>query len=208
MGFLLAHFDHHFAGYFTSAAAVALMIILYLIPKKRPLTNTSIYRKRHPLDLRPAFKKPSAFGYILAYGAHSYELFALRTWCFAFLVFLATNVEVSPDLSLITVIVSVITLTGMFSSLIGAHFCLKFGRHKVIAIVGGCAAIMSLIVSLSLKNNFWTVVIFIWFYHSLIMMDSGSLTAGTVEEGDVTDRGALLAVHSMVDLEGELLVVQ
>ena len=64
---------------------------------------------------------------------------------------------------------------------------------------------MSLIVSLSLKNNFWTVVIFIWFYHSLIMMDSGSLTAGTVEEGDATDRGALLAVHSMVGFGGGAL---
>ena len=34
------------------------------------------------------------------------------------------------------------------------------------------------------------------------MLDSGALTTGTVEAGDAHDRGALLAVHSMVGFGG------
>ena len=37
------------------------------------------------------------------------------------------------------------------------------------------------------------------------MLDSGSLTTGTVEAGDPTDRGALLAVHSMIGFGGGAL---
>ena len=37
------------------------------------------------------------------------------------------------------------------------------------------------------------------------MLDSGALTTGTVEAGDAHDRGALLAVHSMIGFGGGAL---
>jgi len=39
-------------------------------------------------------------------------------------------------------------------------------------------------------------------YNVAIMFDSGSLTAGTVSVSDPEDRGALLAVHSMIGFAG------
>ena len=44
-----------------------------------------------------------------------------------------------------------------------------------------------------------------WVYNVFIMLDSGALTTGTVEAGDSHDRGALLAVHSMIGFGGGAL---
>jgi len=177
---------------------------MVLVRPERPVLPEG-GKRRHPLDLRPAFKKPVALGYILAYGAHTYELFAYRTWSFAILVFLAGASEGTIGLATITAIVSLITLTGMFSSLVGAALCLRFGRHRVITFIGGGAAAMSLVVAVSLGSYFWAVVLALWVYNAFIMLDSGALTTGTVEAGNQHDRGALLAVHSMIGFGGGAL---
>ena len=39
------------------------------------------------LDLRPVLKNRPTMGYILAYGAHCFELYGVRTWLVAFWTF-------------------------------------------------------------------------------------------------------------------------
>jgi MFS family permease len=162
-------------------------------------------KKRHPLDLRPAFRKPVALGYIFAYATHTYELFAFRTWSFALLVFLAGRADGGFGIGAVTTIVSLITVTGMLASLLGAQICLAYGRHRVIALIGATTALVSLLVAFSLTGPVWLVVLGLWVYNGFIMLDSGALTTGTVEAGDQHDRGALLAVHSMIGFGGGAL---
>ena len=84
MGVLLAYADWRLAAYLGAGGAMlAAMLVLFLVQPcpDRALASRS-KTKRHPLDLRPAFRKPVALGYILAYGTHTYELFAFRTWSF------------------------------------------------------------------------------------------------------------------------------
>ena len=204
MGLMLAMADYQVAAYIaaTAAGGAAVIVAVTVRPYQRPQTPPVA---RHPLDLRPAFRKPVAMGYIIAYGAHSFELFAYRTWCFALLVFLAGRSEVDTGVGAITTIVTLITVSGMFASLIGARLCLQFGRHRVIALVGVATAVASLITALSLVVALWVTVVALWLYNICIMLDSGSLTTGTVEAGDEHDRGALLAVHSMVGFGGGAL---
>ena len=205
MGSLLDRANAPMAALLSAAsAALAMLLVMVLVRPERPVLPEG-GKRRHPLDLRPAFKKPVALGYILAYGAHTYELFAYRTWSFAILVFLAGASEGTIGLATITAIVSLITLTGMFSSLVGAALCLRFGRHRVITFIGGGAAAMSLVVAVSLGSYFWAVVLALWVYNAFIMLDSGALTTGTVEAGNQHDRGALLAVHSMIGFGGGAL---
>jgi MFS family permease len=206
MGILLAYADWRVAAYFGAGGAMlaAILVLFWVQPcPVMPLPATKT--KRHPLDLRPAFRKPVALGYILAYGTHTYELFAFRTWSFALLVSLASRADGGMGIGAVTAIVSLITVTGMLASLLGAQLCLAFGRHRVIALIGGATALVSVIVAFSLDGPVWIAVAGLWIYNGFIMLDSGALTTGTVEAGDAHDRGALLAVHSMVGFGGGAL---
>ena len=203
-GHLLEYFDHHVAawagavGSFLAAAAIALLVA-GVTPERDPAGPA----RRHPLDLRPAFRKPQAMSYILAYFAHTFELFAYRGWSFALFAFLGASVSMS--LSTITTLVSLLTVTGMAASIIGARYCLRYGRHRVISLVGMSSAVMALICAMLLEGPVWLALAFLWIYNIFIMLDSGALTAGTVAAADQHDRGALLAVHSMVGFTGGAL---
>ena len=206
MGVLLAFADWRLAAYLGAGGAMlAAMLILFFVQPcpVGPLPATK--KKRHPLDLRPAFRKPVALGYIFAYGTHTYELFAFRTWSFALLVFLASRSDGGMGIGTVTIVVSLITVTGMLSSLLGARLCLVFGRHRVIALIGSATALVSVIAAFSLDGPVWIAVASLWIYNGFIMLDSGALTTGTVEAGDAYDRGALLAVHSMIGFGGGAL---
>ncbi|MDB3880403.1 MFS transporter, partial [Alphaproteobacteria bacterium] len=184
MGVLLAFADWRLAAYLGAGGAMlAAMLILFFVQPcpVGPLPATK--KKRHPLDLRPAFQKPVALGYILAYGTHTYELFAFRTWSFALLVFLASRSDSGMGIGTVTIVVSLITVTGMLSSLLGARLCLAFGRHRVIALIGGATALVSVSVAFSLDGPVWIAVASLWIYNGFIMLDSGALTTGTVEAG-------------------------
>ena len=206
MGTVLAFADWQVAAYLGAGGSVlAALLVLFQVRACPPARLPASQKKRHPLDLRPAFRKPVALGYIFAYGTHTYELFAFRTWSFALLVFLAGRADGGFGIGAVTTIVSLITVTGMLASLLGARICLAYGRHRVIALIGATTALVSLLVAFSLTGPVWLVVLGLWIYNGFIMLDSGALTTGTVEAGDRHDRGALLAVHSMIGFGGGAL---
>jgi len=206
MGTVLAFADWQVAAYLGAGGSVlAALLVLFQVRACPPARLPASQKKRHPLDLRPAFRKPVALGYIFAYGTHTYELFAFRTWSFALLVFLAGRADGGFGIGAVTTIVSLITVTGMLASLLGARICLAYGRHRVIALIGATTALVSLLVAFSLTGPVWLVVLGLWIYNGFIMLDSGALTTGTVEAGDQHDRGALLAVHSMIGFGGGAL---
>jgi len=206
MGTVLAFADWQVAAYLGAGGSVlAALLVLFQVRACPPARLPASQKKRHPLDLRPAFRKPVALGYIFAYGTHTYELFAFRTWSFALLVFLAGRADGGFGIGAVTTIVSLITVTGMLASLLGARICLAYGRHRVIALIGATTALVSLLVAFSLTGPVWLVVLGLWVYNGFIMLDSGALTTGTVEAGDQHDRGALLAVHSMIGFGGGAL---
>lgn len=206
MGVFLAYADYRLAALISSVGAfiAALLVLFFVQPHPaQPFSGTK--KKRHPLDLRPAFQKPVALGYIFAYGAHTYELFAYRTWSFALLIFLVGRVDTPFGIGLVTIIVSLITVTGLLASLVGAHICLALGRHRVIALIGAASVGMSCFAAFTLDGPIWLAIASLWVYNVFIMLDSGALTTGTVEAGDANDRGALLAVHSMIGFGGGAL---
>ena len=75
----------------------------------------------------------------------------------------------------------------------------------MIALIVCATALISVIVAFSLEGPVWIAVAGLWIYNGFIMLDSGALTTGTVEAGDAYDRGALLAVHSMIGFGGGAL---
>ena len=205
-GYLLIHFDHFVAAWIgCGGALLSAFAMLCLVRGAPPAEHPQAEARRHPLDLRPAFRNRLALGYIFAYGAHTYELFAYRGWSFAMFAFIGATAQPALSLSMITTLVSLLTLTGMAASIIGARFCLAYGRHRVIAIIGALSVGVAVLSALSLNGPVWFALTCLWIYNICIMLDSGALTAGTVAAAPAHERGALLAVHSMVGFTGGAL---
>ena len=203
MGLLLTYSNYKVAALIAALGSlIAGLYILVFIQPRRPSKETQESLQRHPLDLRPAFKKPKAMSYIFSYSAHTYELMAFRAWSFALFVFLGSNSAYSLTYSQIATIFGLLTIFGMFASTTGAKFCLMFGRHRSILWIGGVTVLLAIACAISLDAPLWFSVGLLCIYNIAIMFDSGGLTAGTVTASDPHDRGALLAVHSMIGFAG------
>ena len=95
-----------------------------------------------------------------------------------------------------------LTVLGMIASTTGAKFCLVFGRRKTISWIGLLTFLVALVSAVILNGPLWLSISVLCLYNVVIMFDSGGLTAGTVSASDDYDRGALLAVHSMIGFAG------
>lgn len=194
------------SAFFVAAGAsllAGLIIFAFIIPCN-PSDNEQQTR-RHPLDFRPAFKNRAAFKYIFSYGAHGFELFAFRGWLFAYLIFAASYHNLDFDGLTLSVIISSFTLLGMVASVLGARYALKYNRPTMISRYALFSFLIAVLLSLSGFINFYLVLFLALFYNITIMLDSASLTAGTVAEADASNRGAILAVHTIFGFGGGAL---
>ena len=189
-------------------AAIFSLIAAFLVTltiRPAPPAQTENSARRHPLDFRPAFKNKAALGYIFAYGAHSFELFAYRGWLFAYLIFAAGTYQISINAASLSTLISVFAIIGMSASIIGASFCLRYPRARTISRFGALSALTAILFGLSGFIDFYLILALALLFNITIMLDSASLTAGTVSAANEHDRGALLAVHTIIGFGGAAL---
>ena len=200
IGYIFTHFSWQFACY-TSAltASISALLILTLTSGQEKQSKVGT---RNFYDLRPAFRNKEALSYILCYGTHTYELFAYRAWIFSFLIWSSLKMPNSFSSDTLSLIIGIIMFIGMISSLIGAKLCLDYGRKKILMIIGGSTFLISLICAYSISMPLWAIIMVVGLYHFFIMLDSGALTAGTVSASKDHERGAILAVHSIIGFGG------
>jgi len=157
---------------------------------------------RHPLDFRPVLANREALAYVMAYGGHSWELFGFRAWLPAYLLFAWTRFGAGAPGSAITNWATVITVTSLPASIIGAELALRGSRSRLIR----CFAISSVIVGLATalcgNFSFALTVTMLFGYAGAISADSGALTAGVVAAARPGEQGATLAVYSLVGFAG------
>ena len=205
MGWLYSHADWQTAFFCASAGSLLAAVIIGLLIRPEPVIRDMNRPQRHPLDFRPALKNAAAMRYILSYGAHNFELFAFRGWLFAFLIFAAAHHQAHLSSAWLSGLISVMALIGMAASVYGAKLCLAHGRAKLIARFGLASFAVAVLFGLSGYVSFTFVLFCAALYNITIMLDSASLTAGTVSEARPEDRGATLAVHSMIGFCGGAL---
>ena len=189
-------------------AAIFSLIAAFLITltiRPAPPAQAENSARRHPLDFRPAFKNKAALGYIFAYGAHNFELFAYRGWLFAYLIFAAGTYQISINAASLSTLISVFAIIGMSASIIGASFCLRYPRARTISRFGALSALTAILFGLSGFIDFYLILALALLFNITIMLDSASLTAGTVSAASEHDRGALLAVHTIIGFGGAAL---
>jgi len=178
-------------------AALAAAVVPLALPRvtpERAAAPTAL------LDFRPVFANHRALAFILGYGVHCWELFAVRSWLVAFLVFglsLRGAGAASPLLSP-TLIATLSGLVAMAASIGGNEMCVRFGRRRVIVLVmvASVAAAAGFGFTAALPYPLPAALALI--YAAIIQLDSAALTAGAIGAAAPGQRGATLAVHAFV----------
>ena len=181
-----------------------VFIVLAVVPSRRK-SRSGEDGGRHPLDFRPVFTNLKAMAYIFGYTGHSYELFAFRAWIVTFLVFAAAVSGVAASRVEIANYVTIFSLVGFPASVIGAHFALRGNRRRLVSVIMIVSFVLGGMLGFLVGIPFLLLVLIAGVYSAVIMADSGSLTAGTVQSARNDERGATLAVHSVLGFSGGFL---
>jgi predicted MFS family arabinose efflux permease len=152
---------------------------------------------RRLLDFMPVFRNRAAMGFILGYGAHCFELYALRTWIVAFWTYVVARNGGSALLEPITVSV-IAAVLAMPSSIIGNETAIRFGRHRTIVLFMCIAGIVATLIGVSTSAAPAVLLALLFVYAMAIPADSGALTSGMTLSAKPEYRGATMAMHSTV----------
>jgi len=136
--------------------------------------------------------------YILGYAAHCWELFGVRSWLVAFLVFAYALNLGSPSAFTPTEAAALINLFGLPASILGNEAAGKFGRPRWIAGVMVASGLLCWLVGFSASWPWWLTLGLLAVYFTSVMSDSAALTAGMVQATPQEQRGAAMAFYSLM----------
>ena len=183
---------------------LAMMLVSPVLPRELPHGHEE--PDTHLLDFRPVLKCRAAMGYVLAYTAHNFELFNLRSWMVAYLVFAQGLVKPGYEMWSATAAATFVTLLGLPSSVIGNELSNRFGRNRVITVVMLSSAVLSAVIGFLAGNvPYWLIIGCFIIYGITVTADSASITSGVVASAPKGYRGATMAVHSCIGFSGAFL---
>jgi MFS family permease len=190
------------AAFGAAAAGSVLAFVIALWALKPAAPEPAAGPRAHLLDFRPVLRNRAAMGYAIAYSAHCWELFGLRAWMVAFLAFTLAH-EAGGEAALgATVVATLGSLVGLPASLLGNELCLRYGRRPVLIAAMLVSAAVACAIGFAGALAYGVVVVLVIVYGGLVMVDSASLTAGTVGAAAPGQRGATMAVHSSIGFFG------
>jgi MFS family permease len=182
---------------------MALALIRYFVPPE-PATATP-GRGLRRLAFRPVFSNRAAMAFVLGYAGHTFELFALRGWLTAYLVYADRVRGGSGSLSLATWISTAVVLVSTGASVYGAEVAARADRRRIIGRVMILSVLGSIAAGFSSGLPVWVVAVLCCLYSMFIMADSAALTGGAVLSAVPGQRGATLAVHSVLGFSGGMV---
>lgn len=181
------------------AAFLALLIVAVVLS---PALPRRVEPESHLLDFRPVLRNRPAMGYVLAYAAHNWELFGLRSWIVAFLVYAQSLQHDGASGWSPSLIAAVINLVGWPASVFGNEFAVRFGRQRVVIFVMAASALYACMFGFTASLPFLAIVVLSLVYGVTVTGDSASITAGVVAAAQPDQRGATMAVHSCIGFAG------
>lgn len=179
------------AGFLT---VLGIVMVMPVAPGKK--NDLKQIQESDPSRIRAVLKNRPAMAYILAYAAHMWELFSLRSWMVVFLAFSLSLQQDGAVFLQAATVVALINLIGLPASIGGNELCRRFGRKKTVTLMMLLSFALSLGVGFSAGLPYVWVVFISLLYGALVSSDSASLTAGAVSQASAYARGATLAVHS------------
>ncbi len=181
---------------------VSLGIVHWLAPPSQP--HHIARGETALLDFRPVLRNRRAFAYVLAYSAHNWELFALRSWLVAFLVFAQGQQDVGGLGALwsATALAALVTVLGLPSSVLCNELAQRVGRRRLVVTIMSVSALIACVLGFLAPLPFVFLFALVVVYGITVTGDSASLTAGAVANAAAGQRGATMAVHSFVGFAG------
>jgi MFS family permease len=180
------------AFYFTALGPLAMIVTALAMSPVQPTSTPRPF-----FDVKPVFRNRTALGYVLGYGAHCFELYALRTWIVAFWTYIAALNGGSAVLEPIAVSV-VAAVLAMPASILGNEAAIRYGRQRVIVWFMCIAGLMAILIGLTTGASPQILLALLFVYSLAIPADSGALTSGMSASAVPTYRGATMALHSTV----------
>lgn len=176
-------------------AAAALLVVSGLRPLPPPGAET---RRPALLGLDVALREPSVMGYILGYAVHCWELFGLRSWMVAFIVFAYGLAQAGQPRLSATEAAAIINLMGLPASILGNEAAGRIGRMRYIVAVMMASGSLAWLAGFAASWSWWVTILLLAVYFVCIMGDSAALTAGLVAAAPPNQRGAAMAAYSFM----------
>lgn len=192
---LLAGWSWAFGVAAIGSVIAFLLVVLTVGPSMKPRGQQTL---TDILDVRPVIRNRPAFGYVLGYTAHIWELFGFRNWI---VVFLAFSISLQPDQTwglTATQVATVVLLLGLPASVIGNELSLRFGRQRVITIIMLTSAALACTIGFTAALPFAFVVVLSGLYGLTVTGESASLTTGVVQNAEPSRKGATMALQSLL----------
>jgi MFS family permease len=133
--------------------------------------------------------------YVIGYAVHCYELFGLRSWMVAFIIF-AFGLSSSQPWVSATEAAALINFLGIPVSILGNEAAGRFGRARYIPLVMGASGLLAWVAGYSAAWPWWLMILLLAGYFIAVMSDSAALTAGLIAATMPHQRGAAMAVYS------------
>jgi MFS family permease len=183
----------------------AMSLVWFLVPASAP--HHFVAPARFLLDFRPVLANRRAMAYVLAYFAHNWELFALRSWLVAFLVFAQAQHGAGAlgGLWSATLIAAAVNLIGLPASVLANEMTRRFGRRGVVITVMTSSALLAALLGFLTALPIPLLVVVCLIYRVTGSADSASITSGVVAHAAEGARGATMAVHSFIGFSGAFL---
>lgn len=180
---------------------LAIVLVALFLPREDPQLHPA--PDTHVLDFRPVLRCRAAMAFVLAYMVHNFELFIVRSWIVAYLVFAAA---LQPGGAAgwwsVAALAALLNLIGVPATIFGNELALRFGRHRVIAAIMTASAAGCVLSGLAPGWPFGVVVAVAALHSILIIGESSALTAGAVGAAPAGYKGATMAVHSCLGFAG------
>jgi MFS family permease len=185
---------HSAFGLLAAGPLVAGILVFFVLHPLDPLASG---------DGRPGLLRSLAvlrdravLGYVLRYAAHCFELFGLRSWMVAFILFAYGWTRAGHPMLGATEAAALINFLGIPASIIGNEAAMRLGRPRYIPWVMMASGSLAWAAGFSSTWPWWVMLLLLAFYFVTVMSDSAALTAGLIETTPPQARGAAMAVYS------------
>lgn len=183
---------------FMVAAAGPLLAAVAIVYALKPSTPHPATHRAF-LGFNLVWRNAAVRPYLFASAAHSWELHGTRAWLVAFLTF-AAGLQGSDGATAgeIAFTVALILLLGPIASISGNEFALRFGRARLMTIGAAGSAILSCAMGFLAGSPWIALLTFAVVQMYFVGIDAGTMTAGVVNAADPAQRGATMAMYSLL----------
>lgn len=156
------------------------------------------------LDFRPVLRNRHSIAYSLSYLAHSWELYAVRSWLIAYLTFAGGSQALGAGWPSPAQVAFAAASLGIVSIMLGGECSIRFGRKRTVAVLMSLSAATG--AALGLLGGHYALAVLLALLHGPLMTsESASVTAGALGNADPAYRGTTMALHSMLGFAGGVL---